>query len=225
MKSFLRIIIPIWVSFTALFLLSSCFEITEEASFNKNGSGNYTLTFDLSKIMKEMGLTDLKQIKENTAQIDSLKKELSSVKGISDVRQSIDDKNGIVQIGFKFANIDALNEVMRMKNKAKSNAENYFTMMGKNFQRSKALPGLASGADLEEEIAELKRDTGDNASRAILGSIAYKSIYKFDRKIAQCSNKRAVVAKNGKSIFLAFTVQDMLDGKSDSLFENTVTFK
>lgn len=225
MNSVFKKFTPIFLTLTIFFSLSGCIEITEEASFNKDGSGNYALILDMSKAINELGLTDLKQIPGGSAQLDSLKKELGSVKGISDVKHSIDDKKGILKIGFKFADINALNEVMRMKNKVKDNTESYFSMVGKNFQRSKALPGLAPGVDLDQQIEELKKDADDKVSRALLGSIAYKSIYKFDRKIAQCSNNRAVISKNGKTVSLAFTIQDVLDGNGASFIENTVTFK
>lgn len=210
---------------TALVLLSGCFEIEEKATFSKDGSGSYSLEFHYKKGSDlYLELVEQAENGDSPELFESLKEQLHSVKGISDLKYFVNAKKGTEGITFRFSNLEALNKAMQLKNEEKYMPDNYFALGEKTFRRSNAIHGFSPNDPEEEEIVELKDELEDVEARELYESLVYKSVFRFDRNITTCSGKNATVSADGKEFSSTFTLLDLVR-EGNILFENNVTFK
>lgn len=124
-----------WLLATTLaFVLTSCFDISEEITLNKNDSGTYRFKLDMSQLIA-MGEA-LKEATDSTEekapdQADKLFEDsdgmldgLKGVRGISGVTNLSDEDKGILEYQFDFKDVDALNQAFRaMSKKSKTPLE------------------------------------------------------------------------------------------------------
>ena len=99
--------------------MTSCIGIIEKVFFNKNGSGTYSMTLDMSEVVQMIAAFGGGQPPELTEGMDSLNavfdiraSKIRQVNGISNVRQEIDKENLVFSLLLDFDNIDALNRGM-----------------------------------------------------------------------------------------------------------------
>jgi copper chaperone CopZ len=105
-------------------LCTSCIEIKEEVSFNKNFSGNAKYSLDMS-FMKSIGGLLGKTSSDKSA-LNSLTEagnlfaqqaaSLKEVKGVKKVKYEIDKKNFVYSIMFQFSDLNALNAAAQKTN-------------------------------------------------------------------------------------------------------------
>ncbi|HLF63739.1 MAG TPA: hypothetical protein VI603_08300 [Saprospiraceae bacterium] len=104
------------VVLTFAWLLQGC-NIATTVHFNKDYSGTYTTVLDLSDLIGMAGMFDTtgtmdqnKMVEEMRLSMDSLELEetYNSLSGIRDAQLDVSDE-GVISIGFKFDNVEALN--------------------------------------------------------------------------------------------------------------------
>lgn len=209
----------------AFVLLSGCFEIEEKATFQKDGSGSYTLEFHYKKGSDlYLELAEQSEYGEANAIFEVLKEQLRSLKGISHLKYFADAEQGVEGITFHFSNLKSLNKAMQLKNNEKYFPDNYFALDGKTFRRSNTVHGFFPNDPDEEEIVELKEDLDDPEALGLYESLVYRSVFTFDRTIATCSGKNTAISADGKEFSSAFTLLDFIN-EGNVLLENHVTFK
>ncbi|MEM6297765.1 MAG: hypothetical protein AAF740_03650 [Bacteroidota bacterium] len=134
----------IGISLTLMFSLSSCFDIKEEITINKNGSGTYAFELDMSEMITM--LESMKNMTDSTAteeeEDDDLLKKMSdgtneklqaleSINGISNVKDSSEPEKGIARYQFNFKDIESLNAAYQAMSKDSSDARTGIIFEGK----------------------------------------------------------------------------------------------
>ena len=100
-------------------MLTSCFDVIQDVAVKENGSGNFTLTINLSKsksqISKILAQGSIQGFNIPTIQgieqkLSKLNNELSKLNGISNNQVTKDFENYIFKIHFDFKHIDNINK-------------------------------------------------------------------------------------------------------------------
>lgn len=220
------------VLLSALFF-SGCLNITEEVFLEKDGSGRYITTIDMSK-MQEM-LEMLKAFspdaqegnKSDLSNLDSMQNmmgDLSGIPGISDFRKEKKDSN-IYVISFRFKDVKALNAAMSKRNQKDAMGGDKYsfspgsftcndtTMMGLN----KAMEELNGEAGSSDSVAMAMQ-----MFQGMMGDMTYRTIYHFPGKVTSYSNKEATLSEDGKTLRLEI---NLFDKEKTHTFQNKVSFQ
>ncbi len=205
----------IFLSF--LLLLTGCFEIVEEVSFNKDGSGHVTLTLNLSrsktKLNSMMLLDSINNYKvpseaEIQQHFTEITNTIKKTKGISNVTNSLNFKEYIYTISCDFTSVEVLNMVISnfsSKNEAKK-IKQY-----KHFSFDKDQHKFTRNYhyDLAKEFNKTKMD-----DRKIFENATFTTIYRFTNPIISSKNTTAKISGNKKAIFLKVNAQDIITNKN-----------
>jgi len=200
------------------FVCSSCFEIIEEISLNPDGSGNMTITVNLSQsrtkiasIMLMDSINGYKVPGKQTIQneVNQVAARLRKTAGISNVKTTTDFNNYIGTISFNFKDVSHVNNITRSileENKIKaSNVSTYsYNKASGTFARDYKYYSTA-----KTEYNKLKKEDRD-----VFTSATYTSIYRFPAAIARHSNTLAKVSKSQKAIMQKCSILDLINGRT-----------
>ncbi len=203
--------------FLPLFLFAGCFEVIEEVTLNKDGSGNVSLTINLSKsktkinsIMLLDSVNDYKvpakpEIEKHFTDITNA---IKNIKGITNVKNTINFKEYIFNISCDFASVDALNAVI---SNFSTKEDSKKISINKHFQYDKVknLFTRSYHYDLTKEFNKTNMD-----DRKIFKTATYTTIYRFETPIIGANNKTAKIAGNKKAIMLRVSAQDIISNKN-----------
>ncbi|SFT64559.1 hypothetical protein SAMN05216474_1522 [Lishizhenia tianjinensis] len=206
--------------FSTLFVLTSCFEIIEDLTLNKDGSGSLKVKLNMSasatKLKGIMALDSLdgKPVPSKADILDSLNKYVALVEkepGISDVKATMDFDYFVFNLSLNFDSIAALEQAV---NKYTKEEGEYSWMSWKegNFERK-------SLAILNPIVKKIKAK-----DKAKLHEATYVSITRFkDGEVKDMTNPGAVLAANKKAVMQRFNVGEVIDDPDQ--VKNTVTVK
>lgn len=202
---------------TSLVILSGCLTITDEIFLDKDGSGKYATTIDMSKLKEMMDMLktmapDTSQMKmDDLKELDSLQniwKDLETIPGISDVKRNMGDKY-VMNVSFRFANIAALNEAMSRRSKKEdqppTKSAPFYSFTPGAFSCNdtsmaslgSSLGGLGSGKDPNDSLAMAM-----TMLKGMMGDMTYTTVYHLPGKVGSVSNKQAKVSEDGKTVTL-----------------------
>ena len=188
-STFLLIIISV-------FLITGCLDIQENIFLKKDGSGRYTFTIDMSELKTIFGgdggtiKTSTKESKNPSDKIDSkfdeVKQELKKIEGISNITQRVDTINIIVNIGFDFKDIDALNKAVNIlfKEENQSKSLTYYSYKDNQFKRLESASKGFLKAEFENEI---KKSSNAGAIISNKNKIILKCYPFVEDSIKRCS--------------------------------------
>ena len=202
--------------------LTGCLNITEEIFLEKNGSGKYISTLDMSK-MKEM-LDMVKAFAPDSSEgkdmdlskLDSIPDMLgdfSGIPGITNIKKEKKDENTYT-VSFNFKDINALNEAMKRKNKKDSTMAqpkgDFFSFSPGQFNCNDtslsgindAMKGLNGPSDNDSMAMAMTMIKG------MMGDMKYTSIYHLPGKVTNFSNKLATLSEDGKTVTLVLNLFD-----------------
>ncbi len=203
--------------FAGIFLLSGCFEIVEDITLRKNGSGTFFYTINLSQSKNRLdGILKLdstngyrvprrKEIDEN---ILKTKTTLEKSPGITNVVTSSDWLNYIFTVKFEFNSVNNLNLAVETvstelasDHKRIPEAADNFAFTGKNFDRKSHYDAKAQSPKLTAQDKEILKDA------------TYACIFRFEDLVATNSNKDAKISKSGKSVMLKLNMLQLATGQ------------
>ncbi len=209
MNRFLMLIL-----FFAGLLFAGCFEIVEEVTIREDGSGQATITLNISqsktKLASIMLLDSINGYQVPTegdirTHITELAQKISEAKGVSHVKKVINFEDYIFSLSCDFADVDALNIVLSSissKKEAQLIAKHkQFTYKNKVFKRNYHY-------NIASEFNRIKSD-----DRQILEGATVTSIYRFEKPVVKVKNKAAKISKNKKAVFLRVSAEDMIKGR------------
>lgn len=158
-KLFLSIILITAVSF------QSCLEITEKLVVNKDGSGTFSMSIDMSELKSMMeGISEEEEVGNSTPfeNMEEDSKEiierLKQVDGISGVKVFTENEGYMVTTKFDFNTITALNTGMDIVYESETSGQTeYYIMTKKSFKRTSAnsyLEQMKNDLNSNEEGAE-----------------------------------------------------------------------
>jgi len=214
-------------------LLTGCLNITEEIFFEKNGSGKYVSTIDLTKLNEMLEMmkafapdsTKPKDIDITDSFADMLG-DFSGIPGITDLKKEKKDEN-TYSVSFRFSNVKALNEAMKRKNKKDSVVAtgDFFSFSPGEFScNDTSLSGLNSAMKgLNEPQANDSMAMAVNMMKGMMGDMKYTSIYHFPGKVTSFSNKLATVSEDGKTLTLVLNLFD--ESQQNKTLQNKVQFR
>ena len=211
-------------------LFTGCFEITEEVDLNNNGSGNLTLTVNLSESkdnlkaywkMDEVQGVEVPKQAEIDEEIVKVKKTLSAIKGISNVKTTSNYDEFIFTISSSFDNVITLNKginaVVSELNRTPlpvAKKDNFAFSPGK-FTR---LFQYATDLKLNDE----EYDNLNMSARFVMETARVVSVYRFQNPIKGFTNKKAQLSPSKKAVKFESNISDLIKGQAS--IENVITF-
>ncbi|AUP77367.1 hypothetical protein [Flavivirga eckloniae] len=206
------------VFFLGLFILcTSCFEIIEEVSFNKDGSGHVTLTMNLSRSKTKLNSIMLldsvnnhkvpskTEIKNKIAEVIQ---KVKRVKGISNVENSSNFDEYIFTVSCDFTNVEALNTVISNFS-AKKDAAIIKQHQHFSFNKTQNTFTRNYHYDLAREFKKTNME-----DRKVLENATMTTIYRFESPIVSSKNPIAKISGSKKAIMLRVSAQDVIKNKS-----------
>ena len=215
--------IKISVGIFLLLALTSCFEVMEDITFKKDGSGVFKLIINLSQ--SKMELNSLMKIdsssgykipneKQLNTYLDQALKTLKTTEGLSAVSINRDFKNWIFEIKADFKTTQNLELGLK-------NINNDFSPGNPLTFRNKL---IFDGKTLERQMENLDDDTRKQLNKPtekrILTNAKYITIYRFENTIEKSSNNRAKISPSKKAIMLQSNILNIINGKET--IKNTI---
>ncbi|MGL4598914.1 MAG: hypothetical protein ACRCYO_15460 [Bacteroidia bacterium] len=196
--------------------LTGCFEIVEDITVHADGTGTFSYSINMSQsksqldgIMKLDSSDGYRVPKKSSimADIETAKKTLNGINGISAVSSTADWVNYIFNIKFNFnsvqtlnTSLEALSEQFTSDHKRIPEASDNFFWTGKGFERRSHYDAKAMAPKLGQK------------DKDILRKATYTCIYRFDGEVQSCSNTDAQISKNGKSVMLRLNMLQLAQG-------------
>jgi hypothetical protein len=209
--------------FSCLLLFQSCFEIIEQVFIKNDGSGNFQLVINLSKSktrvnsimkMKTVNGHDVPSKAEISEKVAAIEKTIAGTAGISNVKTNLDFTNYIATLTCDFSKVAQLNTVVKNindKEKGKQKIEKSFDLDAATNMFSRL-----NKFQFREDYNKMS-----NADKEIFSGANYTAIYKFEKPVAQVSNKDANVSPSKKAVMLKLNVLDIITNKKS--IENKIT--
>jgi hypothetical protein len=204
--------IPFCLLLSAI-LFSGCFDLVEEITWKKDGSGTFHFEANLSqsktKLDAILGIDSLHGYRipgktEIIRELGNVHEVLNNTPGISRVTDRHDFDNYIFSLEFDFRSVKELNKarasIRKLFDPKSRNSGDAYKMQGLTFER---LPDF-------DAKKEMTRHPGQDLSSLHAATFAF--IYRFDQHIAHFSNPDARLSQNGKALMLKLPVNTILDG-------------
>lgn len=197
---------------TTVLTISSCFEITEEVTVNKNGSGNYISTIDASKLSEQMQMlaafdTTGEMVPKLKYSLDSTFaetfKKYAKIKGISNVHVDT-SKPYIYKVSMDFQDMDVLNEAVNLDKKGADRQNLYAWKKGHLSRKDFAL-------NLDD--MKMEDDSQKEMAKSMLDGMKYTIIFNLPGKVKKMTNKEAKIGDDKKTVTLECSLLDVMDKK------------
>ncbi|WP_020532196.1 hypothetical protein [Flexithrix dorotheae] len=229
-------------------VLSGCFEIKEKLKITKSGSGNYQLLMDFSQskkifqVMMEMaskgdGAIGGVVMDDPLGGLDSafieLGKELSNIKGISQVEGIKDENNYVFGIKLNYENVEALNRAL-----SKMDSGNDIGYFQSFYSFSKGKLDKSNSFNLSNLIEEIYPDEEENENEEMnqelinmFEEVKYSLEISTDGKIRRFSNDDAVLSDDKKFLVYSKSLKELKEGignnsvNKDFSLSNSIKFK
>ena len=204
-----------------LFGLSSCFEIIEELDLNKDKSGDFTYTLNMSASRLELNTMfkldsfkgrDIPSREEITEEMD---KAILLIRNSSGIKKAVYTKNWtdyIFEFKISFDSLAALDNALKTTysklNKDKLPLKDRLYLDDGNLKRESSLDSLSWFKKLNsKEVEGLSKAT-------------YTCVYRLKEKVKSITNKNANKSKNGMAVMLRSDIKSLLNKKKS--LKNTI---
>ena len=220
-------------------VFTGCFDIKEEIFLEKNGSGKYITTIDMTKLkdMVEMfktmmpdssgeGNDELNKL-NSLDSLQQLWKDIDNVPGITDVKRTKKEEM-VYEISFRFSDIKSLNTAMTKKNKSDDSVKvsgDFYSFTAGEFACNDTsfggvgdmMKGFDSGMAQNDSAAMAM-----NMLKGFMGDMKYTSIYHLPGKVNSFSNKNAKLSEDGKTLTLEINFSET---EKEQTLKNTIRYK
>jgi len=181
----------------------SCFEVVEEVSLKKDGSGSFKYTVNFSesssKIKALMMLDEVEGQKVPTEQkiqseFDKICDLSKTVNGITNVKNSSDFYNFIFEYNCDFEKVENLNGILdSLSHKAESieyeNTEYFsYSKDKKEFIRT------------GDDVLKKTYDKMSESKKGVFVGARYTGLYRFEEEVQSVSEEKAIVSVNKKAV-------------------------
>ena len=204
-------------SFGFLLLLTNCFEIVEEVSFNRDGSGHVTLSLNLSRSKTKLNsILRLDSINnyEVPSEIDIRKhfteitSTVENTKGISNVTNSLNFNEYIFSISCDFNDVDALNTVI---SNFSTKEEALLIKKQKHFNFDKTQNTFTRNYHYDISRAFQKTRMED---RKVFETASITTIYRFETPRLSSKNSTAKIDPSKKAIMLRVNAHELITNQN-----------
>ena len=197
----------------SVFTMTACFDITEEVTVNKDGSGTYTSVTDASKLSEQLQMlaamdTTGQLIPKMKFTLDSSFnenfKQYGGLKGVSNMKVDT-SKEYVYKVTLDFTDINALNSVINVDKKEAAQKNLYSWSKGKLTRKDSGIGGMGE-MDMEDESQK-------EMAKSMLKDMKYNIIYHFPKKVSRMTNKEAKLSDDKKTVRLECSLLDIMDKK------------
>ena len=206
---------------------TACFDVTEDISLNKDGSGIATVIVNLSESKDNISsyvnagevngnkIPSIAEIKEKMAEVVA---EANKLDGISNVESISDFEDYIFTFKCDFENVYALNDAINIL------ADNY-NESGQPmlFEENYGFDVSSFYRYFNYPIPDIDYDKLSTMEKFLMESATFTGIYRFDEVIDKCTNTSARISKSGKSAMLKATLSQLV--KKQISLKNEVIFE
>lgn len=200
-------------------LLMSCFEVIEDVALKQDGSGTLKLTLNLSQSKTRLAAVMLMDSihghkvpdrAEITAHMQQSADWLKTLKGISNVTQSVDFDNFTATISFSFRQVNDINNI------SKKILEQYHvqTKLSATYDYDQANATFIRDYHYSNDVVT-QFDGLKERDKKILNAASYTCIFRFNNTIDHYSSQGAKVSSNQQALMQRFPVSDLINGKAD----------
>lgn len=195
--------------------LTSCFDIIEEINLNRDGSGEITLTVNLSKsktklasIMMLDSINGHKVPGKNDIEhaLDEAVYFLRDAEGISNITKSQDFENYIFSIQCHFKSVENIDGIIAELTK-NLKVKPLMVSFDYNASQKTFAKQYSHKPELTKEFKSLKQD-----DQKVFHDASYVSISRFEQEVASTSNTNAKISKSKKAVMLRASAMDVING-------------
>ena len=194
--------------------LSSCLTIYEKYTINKDGSGSFEYTIDMTELYRMMesfaSEEDIGNMNEKdlSRSFYELIPELNTIVGISNAEPTGTDQVYVFGLKFDFENQEALNRAMGMVLEDQGDQTTNFV----EISRKKFIRYHKTSREFSKEALLGEEGIGDESMvKGILEDMKYKIDVNFERKVKSVQTKADVVKKEGKEISIEANLNSMME--------------
>ncbi len=185
--------------------LTSCIDLVEEVTINKDLSGKYEMyleTGGFSGMMTQMGgVPEVPQIQE----LDEKLRLLKAQSGISNIKKELNTKQLKFNISFDFENEKALNNALYALAEIKPNM---FLKKFLKIKKNKVVrPNLSPYL---ERLLEEQNLSEQLPSEDMLNYVNYKFIVNTPKKVKGTSGDRAIIQSNKTTVISSYSFKELL---------------
>lgn len=205
------------------FALTGCFELIEQVTLKKDGSGTFSWIANLSQSKDNINglLAQDSILNKPVPRVSAIKSKmarakgiLGSMPGISGVETEMDFNNYLFKVTCQFADVASLDEAIaatleRLSERNRKLPRNNFVYREGLFSRKVS---YAYEEDLQSFTAQAKE---------VLTKASFTAIYRFDDIVKSSENPKAKVSPSGKATMLKVNLWEALKERQ---FENSIHF-
>ncbi len=197
---------------TSVLTVSSCFEITEEVTVNKDGSGNYISTINATKLSEQMQMlaafdTTGEMVPKLKYSLDSTFsetfKKYAKIKGVANIKVDT-SKPYIYKVSLDYKDVNVLNEVVNLDKKDAERQNLYAWKKGQLSRKDYAL-------NLDD--MQMEDESQKEMAKSMLEGMKYTVIFNLPGKVKNSINKEAVISSDKKKVTLECSLLDVMDKK------------
>jgi hypothetical protein len=195
--------------------LTACFDITEEVTVAKNGSGSYTQTINAEKMQEQLAFfaamdTTGQMVPKLKQGIDSSLRDnwekFKNIKGISNLKIE-NAKDFVYTVKFDFTDILALNSALNTDKKEAKDKDAYSWKKGKLTRKDLGL----NLADLGMEDANQQMDM----VKGMMGEANYTLIFRLPKAVKSVSNEDAKIGDDKMTVTHKVSMLDIIEKKAN----------
>jgi|GEM_PF-1620009 len=203
-----RLRIWILLIFAATLSLQSCFEIREVVTFQRDGSGTFSLSIDLSQVKQmiqgfgqQENAANGSPFQNMEAEYDKTREKLEKVDGVSKMRFISENDGYVITTGFEFSDVAALNRGMDVvyENESETgDVPEYYKFNRRNFERTAShnfldlVKNEFAGSDMGVEGMDLS---------TLFSNVAYVNEIHFeDREVRRVRSGNVEVSDDGTMV-------------------------
>lgn len=208
------------------FSLTSCFDIVDEITVNKDGSGEITITANLSKsktkIASIMLMDSINGHKvPQKADIEKILNDavtyLEKTAGISNISKKTDFDNYIFSISCSFKSVENIDNIISEITKDQKVKP---VMVSYAFDGAKK---MFSKNYIYTPEAKKQYDKLKGEDKKVFDEASYTSIFRFENEVASVSNNLSKISPSRKAVMLKTAALELINGNVS--LSNTIQLK
>lgn len=224
-KLFVNILVVIVIAFTS----TGCFEIREEVTFKKNGSGSYVNIIDFSDLMGMMSMFMPDSLSGEMEEFDNIfegydLEKLAAIKGVNNIMtEEVEDY--VFKFSYDFDNVNALNAAQDIS----TDSEMFSMLTEYKFKRKKLMRVSEMSGDSSDELSELGLEDMSEMEgmMEMFSKPVYTVIYNLPKKPKKVKSTGSLqqeeIQEERKSVVFEYDVFEFLEGKG-KVFDHQVKF-